>query len=130
MVDVVNIKKNNKVKSIILGIAAFGALASSASAASSTALINYTSSAEGAKVNIHDGASQMTVTNAGGGPYGIFGYAKKYVAVLPDSIVHNSYAAAGKEVKTNFYPDPSTYYAVANTEYNTTALYGAVRITD
>ncbi|TCT26377.1 hypothetical protein EDD68_10278 [Melghiribacillus thermohalophilus] len=130
MANIVSIRKPSKIKALILGVLTLGLLATSVSAASSTALLQYESNAEGPKINIHDGASRMTVTNAGGGPYQLIGYAKKYVAIFPDPTVHTSYARPVTEVRTNFYPDPSTYYPEAYGEYNTDDLYGAVNITD
>ncbi|CAM4186481.1 hypothetical protein BAMA_24480 [Bacillus manliponensis] len=131
MTNIVNLKKTNTFKAVMVGALSLGILASGASAATSTAYISTgKNSAEGDTINIHDGSSRMTVTNSGGGPYQLIGQAKKYVAILPDPTVHTSYARPVTEVKTNFSPAKSTYYAAAYTEYNTTSLSGAVRITD
>ncbi len=131
MVNIVKIKKSNKFKVLSLGFISLGILATSASAASSTAILNKgNSSAKGGAINIHDGSSRMTVTNSGGGPYQLIGKAKKSIVILPDPTVHTSYARPMTEVKSNFSPPPSTYYPVANTEYNTKTLSGGVNITD
>ncbi|TYR78883.1 hypothetical protein FZC66_17830 [Priestia megaterium] len=130
MTNVINVKKPNKFKVLMLGALSLGILASGAFASTSTALLyKGKSSAEGATINIHDGSSRMTVTNSGGGPYQLIGQAKKFVAIFPDPVVHTSYARPVTEVKTSFSPEASTYYAAAYTEYASTSLSGAVSIT-
>lgn len=70
MTNIASIKKLSKMRALILGGLAVGMLATGASAASSTAVL---ASAEGSKINIHDG----------GGPYKLTGYAKKVCSNIP-----------------------------------------------
>lgn len=130
MVNLAVSNKKTAPKMLALGALAVLLATTNVSAATSTASLNYTASAEGGKINIHDGSSRMTVTNSGGGPFQLIGYAKKSIVVLPDPTVHTSYARPVTEVKSSFSPAPSTYYAEAWAEYSSKDIRGTVKITD
>ncbi|WP_042477603.1 hypothetical protein [Bacillus ndiopicus] len=128
------LKKSSKSKiALLIFTIIFSVLLSNiANAATSIAVLNTGSnSAKGTPISITDGTSKMTVTNGSNQPFQLIGHAKKFnVSIIPDTIVHTSYARPQTEVVSTFYPTPTSYYAVAYTEYNTTQIWGAVQITD
>lgn len=125
-------KSNLKVVLLVLTIISFTLLSNIAYAASSTAVIKEgNTSGKGSAISITDGSSKMTVTNSGNQPFLVIGQARKYnVSIIPDTIVHTDYARPLTEIVSTFSVTPTSYYATAHTEYNTTQVWGSVKITD
>jgi hypothetical protein len=127
-------KKPSKIIVFLLGLVSFAFLATGAGAATNVAILNvgesYEDNDKESIMSIQDRSSTMTVAHGGGDVFQLRGEAHKYVFVLPDPIVHYSWARPQREVVTRFSPEPTSYYAAARSEYGATSIWGSVKITN
>jgi hypothetical protein len=123
-----------KLTIMLLGLLALLFIAYDVNAATNTAFLDvgeyYEDNDKEKVISIQDRSSTMTIAHGGGDIYQLKGEAHKYVFLLPDTIVHSSWARPRTEVVTKFSPEPTSYYAAARAEYNATSIWGSVTITN
>lgn len=120
-------KSNIKAIFLIISMLFMAILATTAQAATSTAILSYESSKSGPNIPVHDGGVSFSSFNESRSVDRLEASIRKSLAVLPDPYAYFRIDPPGTGVFTWVSLEPSSYYAYA---YSPSKIYARVSISN
>lgn len=116
-------QSNLKTIFLIISMVFMAILATTAQAATSTAILSYESSKSGASIPVHDGGAQFSSFNESRSVDRLEASIRKSIVALPDPYAYFRIDPPGTGVSTWVSLEPSNYYAYA---YSPSKIYARV----